>query len=280
MMRKSAVLECGGYDTELRALGAQGCEDLKLYLQIAERYDFAVVPLPLTGYRRSSRSMSADINSIIRSHRLVLQPYVQRYPEYNQNVRTGHVYLTMYYIQSSLRFGDFWHRLQSSPRDLPIRFPAIREGACANAHQLGAHRADAPDRCSQARGHEVRGPPCWRAKRRAKVAVERRTMAPARLIDTVGGRFRKGRSSLVSAIRQIAILAPGHGSVTAWLIALGIVGAIAESLGITLIVLLLHVAVGSASSQLLLPGVLGRLSNTFMRSLVPTMRPWLPPSSC
>jgi hypothetical protein len=34
-MRKAAVLECGGYDSGLKARGAQGCEDLKLYLALA-----------------------------------------------------------------------------------------------------------------------------------------------------------------------------------------------------------------------------------------------------
>ncbi len=105
MMRRSVVLECGGYDTTLRDQGAQGCEDLKLYLQIAERHDFAVVPHALTGYRVTRRSMSSDIIQMIRSHHLVVAPYAQRYPEYENDVKVGHVFLAIYYIQRALRVG-------------------------------------------------------------------------------------------------------------------------------------------------------------------------------
>ena len=46
LMRKDYVLEVGGYDPELRAQNAEGCEDWKLYLALAERYEVAVVREP------------------------------------------------------------------------------------------------------------------------------------------------------------------------------------------------------------------------------------------
>ncbi|MFA7430446.1 MAG: glycosyltransferase [Rhodospirillaceae bacterium] len=107
MMRRSLVMDCGGYDGTLRARGAQGCEDLQLYLQIAERADFCVVPLALTGYRVTRRSMSSDICQMIESHHLVVAPYAVRYPEYENEVRVGHVFLAIYYIQRALRAGRF-----------------------------------------------------------------------------------------------------------------------------------------------------------------------------
>ena len=61
LMRRQIVLECGGYDPTLRARGAQGCEDLQLYLKIAERYEFGLVKEHLTGYRRLPGNMSSDV---------------------------------------------------------------------------------------------------------------------------------------------------------------------------------------------------------------------------
>ncbi|MFA7430445.1 MAG: ABC transporter ATP-binding protein [Rhodospirillaceae bacterium] len=71
-------------------------------------------------------------------------------------------------------------------------------------------------------------------------------MASARRLYDVSSRLIDGRS-LPYSIRQLGVLAPGHGAVTAVLIGLGIMAAIAESLGITLIVLLLHVASGGGT---------------------------------
>ena len=48
LIRKSYLTEAGGYDTDARV---QGCEDLKLYLRLAERCDFALVRRLLVGYR-------------------------------------------------------------------------------------------------------------------------------------------------------------------------------------------------------------------------------------
>ena len=45
------LIAVGGYDLGLRAQGAQGCEDLKLYLRLAERCEFALVRRYLVGYR-------------------------------------------------------------------------------------------------------------------------------------------------------------------------------------------------------------------------------------
>jgi glycosyltransferase involved in cell wall biosynthesis len=99
LMRKSAVQKAGGYDTRLRQQGAEGCEDLKLYLALAEAGEFAAVPMALIGYRMSSTSMSSNITRMIRSHRLVTEPYRARYPD---EVRLGRVYLALYYAEREL----------------------------------------------------------------------------------------------------------------------------------------------------------------------------------
>ena len=82
LMRTSAVREVGGYDAELRAQSAEGCEDWKLALELAERYKFGVVRAPLVGYRYSLRNMSNRTAMMIRSARLVAAEFSVRHPEF------------------------------------------------------------------------------------------------------------------------------------------------------------------------------------------------------
>jgi glycosyltransferase involved in cell wall biosynthesis len=81
LMRTSAVRAVGGYDPELRAQSAEGCEDWKLAIQLAERHKFAVVPKILVGYRHSRGNMSDRTATMIRSARLVAAEVAVRHPE-------------------------------------------------------------------------------------------------------------------------------------------------------------------------------------------------------
>jgi glycosyltransferase involved in cell wall biosynthesis len=81
LMRTSAVREVGGYDSELRAQSAEGCEDWKLAIQLAERHKFAVVPKILVGYRHSRGNMSDRTATMIKSARLVAAEVAMRHPE-------------------------------------------------------------------------------------------------------------------------------------------------------------------------------------------------------
>ncbi len=81
LIRRACLEAIGGFDPGLHARGAQGCEDLKLYLAIAERYEFAVVPEFLVGYRQTTSSMSRDVWQMKRSHDLVLAEVQTRHPE-------------------------------------------------------------------------------------------------------------------------------------------------------------------------------------------------------
>lgn len=83
VIRRSCLEEIGGYSYDLRAQGAQGCEDLDLYLRIAERYQVRVVPEFLIGYRQVTSSMSRNYTSMAKSHDLVLQAVQQKHPEIN-----------------------------------------------------------------------------------------------------------------------------------------------------------------------------------------------------
>lgn len=70
---KRCVVEVGGYDTSLAAAQAGGCEDWELVLRIADRYEIAVVPEILLGYRRVTGSMSTACDTMWRSKKLVLR---------------------------------------------------------------------------------------------------------------------------------------------------------------------------------------------------------------
>lgn len=78
---RHCVVEAGGYDQSLKARGGQGYEDLLLYLTIAERYDVALVPEFLVGYRVHSLSMSNNIPQMKVGHQLVLEAVRARHPE-------------------------------------------------------------------------------------------------------------------------------------------------------------------------------------------------------
>jgi glycosyltransferase involved in cell wall biosynthesis len=80
MIRRDCIRRVGWYDSEFRALGAQGCEDWDLYLRIARHYQFRVVPKFLFGYRKFGSSMSSDFTSMAKSHRYLLEKAKQRHP--------------------------------------------------------------------------------------------------------------------------------------------------------------------------------------------------------
>jgi Glycosyltransferases involved in cell wall biogenesis len=81
LLRRTCVIAVGGYDPSLRARGCEGCEDLLLYLTIAARYDVAVVPAFLIGYRKSAVSMSRNVEQMRRSRDLVIRTIRARHPE-------------------------------------------------------------------------------------------------------------------------------------------------------------------------------------------------------
>ena len=70
---RQAVLEAGGYDEELRAEQAQGCEDMLLQLKIARKHPIALVPEHLVGWRLHTSNMSSDFEQMARSANLVFR---------------------------------------------------------------------------------------------------------------------------------------------------------------------------------------------------------------
>ncbi len=103
LMRRQAVLEAGGYDWTLRDREAQGCEDLKLYLQIAEKYKFAVIPEYLTGYRQFADSMSGNPRRMMRSYDLAMDAVREKYPHYARDFQIGKSWTLHWYCKAMIR---------------------------------------------------------------------------------------------------------------------------------------------------------------------------------
>jgi glycosyltransferase involved in cell wall biosynthesis len=89
LIRKAALAALGGYDFSLRARRAEGCEDLLLYLRIAEHYEFALVPERLTGYRLTPTNMSSDLARMLQSWRLVAAEMRSRHPQHRRTIEQG-----------------------------------------------------------------------------------------------------------------------------------------------------------------------------------------------
>jgi len=81
MMTRQALIDADGFDPALRARGAQGGEDYLLQCRIAEKYDFAMVPEHLVGYRCLPTNMSSDRPRMLRSWMLVVDEMHRRHPE-------------------------------------------------------------------------------------------------------------------------------------------------------------------------------------------------------
>jgi glycosyltransferase involved in cell wall biosynthesis len=83
LFRRHCVEEAGGYNEQLAATGAGGCEDWELVLRVAERYEAAVVPEILLGYRRLPGSMSTACDTMWRSQQRVVQAMRELRPDLN-----------------------------------------------------------------------------------------------------------------------------------------------------------------------------------------------------
>jgi glycosyltransferase involved in cell wall biosynthesis len=107
LIRMSAFRKTGGYDPTLRDRNAQGCEDRKLYLQLAERYCYAVVPDFLTGYRLVAGNMSSDALQMLRSHDAVSSDFVISHPELASTFHESRNRLSRYMLRRALKHRQY-----------------------------------------------------------------------------------------------------------------------------------------------------------------------------
>lgn len=132
LMRKDAVLAAGGFDPTLRARGAQGCEDWRLYLMIAQSHRFAVVKEELVGYRRLTGTMSGDIAQMLRSDAIVRAEFRQRYPQHAQVLDAGRELYIGWLLEREVENGT-WERCSRLLDELamldgnPLRAAARRQ---------------------------------------------------------------------------------------------------------------------------------------------------------
>ncbi len=75
LFRRDYLQKIGGYNADLRAQKAQGCEDWDICLRLAEVCEFRVVKEYLAAYRCYSQSMSYDHSAMAKSYALVLEQW-------------------------------------------------------------------------------------------------------------------------------------------------------------------------------------------------------------
>jgi glycosyltransferase involved in cell wall biosynthesis len=81
LFRRNYLEKVGGYNPDLRAQQAQGCEDWEVCLRLAEICEFRVVTEYLAAYRCYSQSMSYDHSAMAKSYALVLEQVQRKHDE-------------------------------------------------------------------------------------------------------------------------------------------------------------------------------------------------------
>lgn len=106
MIRRSAIEEVGGFDEELSG-DLAGYDDAQLYLKLAERFEFAVVPELLVGYRLVIGSVADNYGRMMRSYRHVTGPLKSRYPEHAASIDLHEKELLQWFCSRALRRRDY-----------------------------------------------------------------------------------------------------------------------------------------------------------------------------
>jgi glycosyltransferase involved in cell wall biosynthesis len=101
LIRRDCLEAIQGYSQTMRSQGAQGCEDWDLYLRLAERYEFRVVPEFLVGYRKNVASMSANLRQMAKSHDLMLRSLQPQKPLPRYLYRLSYSSFLMYLARQS-----------------------------------------------------------------------------------------------------------------------------------------------------------------------------------
>jgi glycosyltransferase involved in cell wall biosynthesis len=76
LIRRSCIEEVGGYDQAMFY-----CEDFKFNLELAERYDFDVIPEFLSAYRLHEGSLHRNLDALLDAHKVVVKWARARHPE-------------------------------------------------------------------------------------------------------------------------------------------------------------------------------------------------------
>ncbi|MBX5068881.1 glycosyltransferase family 2 protein [Rhizobium lentis] len=133
LMPRAEILRCGGYDAGLRDSGAEGCEDLKLYLALAETLPFALIPDFLTGYRFTRGNMSSNAHRMLKSYALVMAPIAGRYPHLARDIEASQFNTACWYFKKAFHDDDYAQLKKLAPmmaRKYPSRLivHGLRQG--------------------------------------------------------------------------------------------------------------------------------------------------------
>jgi glycosyltransferase involved in cell wall biosynthesis len=120
LMRREAIEEAGGYDVSLRAAGAEGCEDWKLWLTIAESWRFGVVAQPLVGYRHSAGNMSSRTAQMLRSADRISAEFRERHPELSETFKAHMADRIFWNFCRSVDDGNW-----ADAKELLVRYPLL-----------------------------------------------------------------------------------------------------------------------------------------------------------
>lgn len=90
LIRRHVFDQVGGYDTKLRDLNAEGCEDYDLYARVAARWDYGLVRDFLVGYRITDGNMSSNLSRMVRSRTICANRLISRHPDRASLIRYGH----------------------------------------------------------------------------------------------------------------------------------------------------------------------------------------------
>jgi glycosyltransferase involved in cell wall biosynthesis len=113
LIRRSCLMVIGGYDCYYRTLNAQGCEDWDLYLRIAERYEFRVVPECLVGYRQVLGSMSCNPEPMVKAYGIIITSLEQRHPDIpTEFYRWSIAHFNWYIALKCSHSGDYMRTVQ------------------------------------------------------------------------------------------------------------------------------------------------------------------------
>jgi glycosyltransferase involved in cell wall biosynthesis len=113
LIRRGCFEHVGMYNEKFAEQQAQGCEDLDLYLRIAERYDFLAVPEFLVGYRQSGSCMSSRTGAMAKSFYLTLLDCQRRRPDIPAKVFRWSLARHCFYLHDRARSdGQRWNGLK------------------------------------------------------------------------------------------------------------------------------------------------------------------------
>jgi glycosyltransferase involved in cell wall biosynthesis len=89
LIRRQALIDANGFQSRLRAAGAEGCEDWLFYCRVAEKYHYAVVAEHLIGYRYVPHSMSSNRPRMLRSWMLAYNEMLASQPGHSDALQQG-----------------------------------------------------------------------------------------------------------------------------------------------------------------------------------------------